>query len=150
MKEAGFNPKDHIMYGLGGLLVAKEKTRDKLSVGYKLTETEEGAVMKFSSDAGKESTPGTPNIEIREDGRYIVQESEEVQGERLLKDVVVNGKLLYDEDDFAAIDAAAALVKQSARLIDLPTIKSAYTLELAEVLRTKSMEGRIPKKELAA
>ena len=49
VREAGFDPKDFIMYGLGGLLVAKEKTRDKLSVGYKLTDTEEGAVIKLPS-----------------------------------------------------------------------------------------------------
>lgn len=39
--EAGFNPKDFIQYGLGGLLVARNKTRDALSAAYKLTETED-------------------------------------------------------------------------------------------------------------
>ena len=34
---AGFDPKQFIQYGLGGLLVARNKTRDALSAGYKLT-----------------------------------------------------------------------------------------------------------------
>lgn len=145
---AGFNPKDFIMYGLGGLLVAKEKTRDKLSVGYKVTETEEGAVMKCSNDELKESVPGTPNIEIREDGRWIVQESEPVLGERLLSQVVKQGQVLYDEDDFAAVEDAVRQVGISEKLIKLPMMRSETTRRLRDALKAKSQRGMIKKKEL--
>ncbi len=145
---AGFNPKDFIMYGLGGLLVAKEKTRDKLSVGYKVTETEEGAVMKLSNDELKESVPGTPNIEIREDGRWIVQESEPVLGDRLLKQVVKQGQVLYDDDDFAAVEQATKRVGETAKLINLPMMRSEITKQLRNALKEKSVKGMIPKKDL--
>lgn len=39
--QAGFDPKKFLIYGLGGLLIAKNKTRDAVSAAYKLTNTEE-------------------------------------------------------------------------------------------------------------
>lgn len=41
VEKAGFDPRQFIVYGLGGLLVAKNKLRDAVSAAYKLTETEE-------------------------------------------------------------------------------------------------------------
>lgn len=76
---AGFDPKKFIQYGLGGLLVARNKTRDALSAAYKLTETEDGPTGKLSNDIDKEPVPGTPNIELRDGYRVIVQEDEEIQ-----------------------------------------------------------------------
>jgi nicotinic acid phosphoribosyltransferase len=61
------------------LLVARNKTRDALSAAYKLTHTEDGPTGKISNDVDKEPTPGTPNIELRDGYRIIVQEDEEVQ-----------------------------------------------------------------------
>ena len=110
-------------------------------------ENSEGAVIKLSSDPGKASIPGTPNIEIRDDGRYIVQEHEEVHGQRLLQPVVQNGRVLFDEDDFAAIDKATERVEQSARFISLPTIKSELTQALTAELTEKAHKGLVAKKE---
>jgi len=39
--EAGFDPKKYLVYGLGGLLIAKNKTRDAVSAAFKLIQTEE-------------------------------------------------------------------------------------------------------------
>ncbi|MDR2191221.1 MAG: hypothetical protein LBP53_08945 [Candidatus Peribacteria bacterium] len=39
VKEAGFST-ELLKYGIGGLLVSKDKTRDSLSAAYKLTATE--------------------------------------------------------------------------------------------------------------
>ena len=64
--KAGFDPKKYIAYGLGGLMIAKNKTRDAVSGAYKLTNTENFATGKFSSDDGKIAIPGTLNIEIRD------------------------------------------------------------------------------------
>ena len=77
--KCGIDPKDFILYGLGGLLVAKNKLRDAVSAAFKLTQTEDGPTGKLSNDAGKGVIPGELNIEIRDGERWIVQESEEVQ-----------------------------------------------------------------------
>jgi nicotinic acid phosphoribosyltransferase len=76
---AGFDPEKFIAYGLGGLLVAKNKTRDAVSAGLKLTDTENFATGKQSNDTGKNTISGTLNIEIRENERVIVQETEEIK-----------------------------------------------------------------------
>jgi nicotinic acid phosphoribosyltransferase len=39
------------------MLVATNKTRDKLSGGYKVTNTEDGATGKLSNNPGKEPIP---------------------------------------------------------------------------------------------
>lgn len=143
VRDAWFNPEEFVMYGLGGLLVAKEKTRDQLSVGYKLSDTEEGAVIKLSSDKWKQSLPGIPNIEMRKDGRYIVQEQEEAQGERLLKRVLEHGVPLFDEDDFGAIDRAHQQVIDSAAFINLPTIRSQLTETLSEEIGSRMRETMV-------
>jgi hypothetical protein len=39
VKEAGFSTES-LKYGIGGLLVSKDKTRDSVSAAYKLTATE--------------------------------------------------------------------------------------------------------------
>lgn len=128
VEEAGFDPKQFIVYGLGGLIVAKNKLRDTVSAAYKLTETEEGVTGKLSNDAGKEVTPGRLNIEIRNGERVIVQESEEVRGERLLKPIYRNGAMLFAEkSDIKAIDQARDRVKSSMNLIMFPTRLSQKT-----------------------
>lgn len=79
VKDAGFNPRDHVYYGLGELLVMKLKTRSRVSAGYKLTKVNGRDTGKLSNDAGKVPVPGDLNIEIRENERVIVQDSEPVQ-----------------------------------------------------------------------
>ncbi|HBB04355.1 TPA: hypothetical protein DCZ39_05705 [Patescibacteria group bacterium] len=137
VKEAGFNPKDFIQYGLGGLLVARSKTRDAVSAGYKLTHTEDGPTGKLSNDIDKEPTPGILNIEIREDGRYIVQDDEEIQGKRLLKPVYENGKLLYGDDDIQAVTDARANLFETLNFLDLETKESETTKKIHEGVRER-------------
>lgn len=100
-----------------------------MSAAYKLTETEDGATGKLSNDAGKEVIPGRTNIEIRDGERVIVQEDEPVQGERLLKTVYRNGKLLFEEpNDLRAVERARDRVQESMKHILLPTRLSEKTL----------------------
>ena len=127
--EAGFNPKDFIQYGLGWLLVARNKTRDALSAGYKLTETENGPTGKLSNDIDKKPIPGTPNIEIRHDGyRVIVQESESVDWKRLLKKVCENWVLTYDDNDIQAVTDARNNLLETLQRIEYPTMDSFTTM----------------------
>ncbi|MCX6824448.1 MAG: hypothetical protein NT085_04975 [candidate division SR1 bacterium] len=135
--EAGFDPKDFIQYGLGGLLVARNKTRDALSAAYKLTQTEDGPTGKLSNDIDKEPTPGTPNIEIRDGYRVIIQEDEEIIGERLLKTVYEKGALNYDENDIQAVNEARARVIKTLEWMEYPTIESFKTQQYRQEVREK-------------
>lgn len=137
VKAAGFSPEDFIQYGLGGLLVARNKTRDALSAAYKLTQTEDGPTGKLSNDVDKEPTPGTPNIEIRETERVIVQEDEEIQGERLLQTVYDNGELLYDDNDLQAVSDARAQLFKTMEWMKLPTVNSPKTDHYRQQVREK-------------
>ncbi len=134
---AGFDPKEFIQYGLGWLLVARNKTRDALSAAYKLTETEDGPTGKLSNDVDKEPTPGTPNIEIRDGYRVIVQEDEEMQWERLLQTVYENGALYYDENDVQAINQARIRVGETWERMKYPTIESFKTQQYRQEVREK-------------
>ena len=134
---AGFDPKDFIQYGLGWLLVARNKTRDALSAAYKLTQTEDWPTGKLSNDIDKEPTPGTPNIEIRDGYRVIVQEDEEIFGERLLTTVYENWALNYDENDIQAVNEARARVIETLEWMKYPTIESFKTQEYRQEVREK-------------
>lgn len=112
---AGFDPKRFVVYGLGGLLVATRKTRDALSAAYKLTETDAGPTGKLSADPGKVALPGRLNIEIRDGVRTIVNEAEEIRGERLLKPVYDRGRTFFAEkSDLRAVEAARERVRAQA------------------------------------
>jgi len=124
---AGFDPKQFIQYGLGWLLVARNKTRDALSAAYKLTQTEDGPTGKLSNDVDKEPTPGTPNIEIRDGYRVIVQEDEEIQWERLLQAVYEDWALKYDDNDIQAVTDAREKVLETLQRMEYPTIDSLKT-----------------------
>lgn len=137
VKNAWFDPKDFIQYGLGGLLVARNKTRDALSAAYKLTQVEDDPTGKLSNDIDKEPIPGDLNIEIRNDERVIVQEFEEVGGERLLKSVYENGKLLYDTNDIAAVDVARRRLLETFDAVYLPSRESEITKEIHQKVRNR-------------
>ncbi|MFA6255719.1 MAG: hypothetical protein WC606_00920 [Candidatus Absconditabacterales bacterium] len=139
---AGFNSIDFIQYGLGGLLVARNKTRDALSAAYKLTNTENGPTGKLSNDVDKEPTPGIPNIEIRDNTRYIVQEDEEIQGERLLKSVYEHGKLTYDDNDIQAVSDARARLLETFQWMEFETKESDKTREIHEEVRQRFREQK--------
>ncbi|MBP8016419.1 DUF5598 domain-containing protein [Candidatus Gracilibacteria bacterium] len=135
VKLAGFEPKDFILYGLGGLLVARNKLRDALSAAFKLTDVNGEATGKLSNDKGKEVIPGKLNIELRDGERCIVQEDEEVNGIRLLKKVYENGEMFFEENDLDAIDKARRKVKEEFNLINLPTRNSPKTEKLIQEVR---------------
>lgn len=138
VEEAGFDPKKFVVYGLGGLLVAKNKLRDAMSATYKLTATKDGVTGKLSNDAGKEAIPGRLNIEIRDGERVIVQEDEEVQGERLLKPIYRNGAILFSEkSDIRAIDQAKDRVKESMKWILLSSRLSEKTEACKQEVRAR-------------
>ncbi len=138
--EAGFDPKKYIVYGLGWLLVAKEKTRDQLSGWYKLTHASRWPTGKLSNDAGKEPIPGKPNVEIRDNKRVVVQEDEEVQGKRLLKPIYHNGSFYFDTDnDLKAIDNARDQLVDTIKYIWYETIESPLTQKIHEEVRNNIM-----------
>lgn len=132
-----YNHEDFIVYGLGGMLVTRNKTRDAVSAGYKLINTEDWATWKKSDDPDKEPIPGIPNIEIRNWKRYIVQEDEEVQGLRLLTKVYENWEFFFEEkDDLKAMKDARVNMKKTMEYIDFEQIESEATKQAkADVAR---------------
>jgi len=138
--EAGFDPKKYLVYGLGGLLIAKNKTRDAVSAAFKLIQTEEWATGKLSNDEAKRPISGYPNIEIRDHERVIVQEEEEVQGERLLDTVYDHGELYFEGNDLDAIDQARARVKETFPQVSRPTRKSEKTIKAEQEALTKLLQ----------
>lgn len=121
VREAGFEPKDFILYGLWGLLVARNKLRDTVSAAFKLTQTEDGPTGKLSNDVGKNVIPGKLNIELVDGERVIVQDDEEVRWERLLRKVYDRWQLLFEWSDSEAISTARQRVKDRFGLVELPS-----------------------------
>lgn len=139
--DAGFDPKDFIVYGLGGLLVATRKTRDALSAAYKLTETEAGPTGKLSADSGKVALPGRLNVELRDGVRTIVNEAEEVRGERLLKTVYDHGRISFSEkSDLRAVEAARERVKAQSAAVMGKTVWSERVRSDLEAVRKRFLE----------
>ncbi|MDD4151866.1 MAG: hypothetical protein PHR68_04590, partial [Candidatus Gracilibacteria bacterium] len=138
LKEAGLEPEKFVVYGLGGLLVNKDKTRDKVSGGYKLTKEGEMPTGKLSNDPIKEAIPGDLNVEIRANARYIVQENELAFGERLLKIIYENGKI-NDENIVSNLDKARNKVEETFKYIDLPTKRDEETSRIREEVRERFM-----------
>lgn len=139
VREAWFEPKDFIVYGLGWILVAKNKLRDVVSAGYKLTKTQEFDTGKQSNDEWKIAIPGDLNLEIREDGRYIVQEYEEVKWERQLRVIYDNWKLFFEWNDVEAIDNAKNRAVESKRKLVLSTKRSDLTQRLLEEVKARML-----------
>ena len=98
-RAAGFNPND-IIVGAGGYF-HENCTRDAISLAYKRSATTHKGVLepslKFSNSPGKESIPG--NIRLYAQGRtlLVAQAHEDIDGTPLMKKLVENGRILYDE-----------------------------------------------------
>lgn len=135
--EAWFNPKDYIIYGLWGLLIAREKTRDVVSAGYKLSNTQDWATMKFSNDAWKRSIPGRPNVEIRNGMRYIVQEDERRVWVRLLKPLYDNWEFFYDRPKVNDMLEARQRMIESRHWAEYESRFSDKTIEMIEKFKKK-------------
>lgn len=139
---AGFDPKKYIVYGLGGILVAKNKLRDTVSAAYKLTDREDGATGKLSNDIGKQAIPGTLDIELFDGERVIVQSDEPVRGERLMATVYDNGRLGFSEtSDVRAVDLAREKVKASVQSVLAPTVLSEKTKSLRDAVRARFLSN---------
>jgi len=97
----------------------------------------------LSNDTGKETIPGVLNIEIRDGVRYLVQEEEEVKGERLLQKVYEHGTLFYDEDDISAIDTARQQLLRTLPLTEFPTQESETTHKMHQEVREKLLANLV-------
>ena len=135
--QAWFNPKDNIVYGLWGLLIAREKTRDIVSAWYKLSCSENWGTMKFSNDAGKQSIPWKPNIEIRNAKRYIVQEDERQVWERLLKPLYDNWEFFYDKPKVSDILEARQKMIDSRHQAEYESVFSDETKNMIEKIKKR-------------
>jgi nicotinic acid phosphoribosyltransferase len=116
-------------------LVTNNKTRDEMSAAYKLTNTENGPTWKLSNDRWKESIPWVLDIEIRDWKRYLVQESEPKQWERLFQTVYDNWKIFYGDNDLEEIEKAKQQVQTTKQWIDYPTQESDLTEKIHEDVR---------------
>lgn len=133
--EAWFNPKDFIMYGSWSLLMAKDKTRDIVWSVYKLSQTEDWPTMKLSKS--KNSIPWIPNVEIIDWKRYIVQESEEVKWERLLKPLYNNWEFFYDRAGLSDMYKARENVVRTREFGDYESLLSDMTKSMIEEFKGK-------------
>jgi nicotinic acid phosphoribosyltransferase len=135
VSEAWFNPEDYIMYGSWSLLMAKDKTRDIVWSVYKLSQTEDWPTMKLSKN--KNSIPWSPNLEIREDKRVIVQEDEEVKWERLLKPLYDNWEFFYEIPWLKDIELANQNIKRTMNFVNYEQKISEVTLDIINKFKEK-------------
>jgi len=143
VRDAWFNPEFVLGFWIGWALVANGKTRDDLSAKYWLTNTENGPKLKLSNDKGKESIPWVLDIEIRDWKRYLVQESEPVQWQRLFERVYNNWQIFYWDDDLKEIEKARQQVIISEKWIGYPTQESDLTHQIHEQVREKLKSQKI-------
>ena len=137
VRKAWFDPDLYLMFWIGWWLIANNKTRDAMSAAYKLTNTEEWPTWKLSGDRWKETIPWVLDIEIRDWKRYLVQESEPVQWERLFETVYDNWTIYYWDNDLQEIENARQQVLKSKQWIDYPTVESDVTHDIHEQVREK-------------
>ena len=137
VRDSWFDPESFLMFWIGWWLVTNGKTRDAVSAAYKLTNTDNKPTWKLSNDRGKESIPWILDIEIRDGKRYLVQDSEPVQWERLFQKVYENWKVYFGDDDLQEIENARQQVLKSKQWIDYPTQESDLTHDLHEQVREK-------------
>ncbi len=127
VRKEWYNPRDYVYYWLGELFISRNKGRSRVSTWFKLAETEERKTWKRSDDEGKRSIPWNLNVEIRDNKRFIVQDEEKVNGERLLQTVYKDGELKYGSDDFAYMDEARKYLIENFEKVFLPTEVSEAT-----------------------
>jgi nicotinic acid phosphoribosyltransferase len=127
VRDMGIDPRDYIYYGLGELLVNKNKTRSRASTGFKVTRTNGRNTGKLSNDPGKIPLPWKLNIDVRENERVIVQDEESIQGKRLLNTVYKNGTLAYDTNDIEYVNNARQCLIKNLDDIYKPTVQSEKT-----------------------
>jgi len=137
IRDAWFDPKSFLMFWIGWWLVTNGKTRDAVSAAYKLTNTNNKPTWKLSNDRWKESIPWILDIEIKDWKRYLVQDSEPVQWERLFQKVYENWKIYFGDDDLKEIENARQQVLKSKQRIDYPTQESDLTHDLHEQVGEK-------------
>ena len=140
LEELWLEPKKYIVYGLGWLLVTRNKTRDAVSAAYKLTKEWDVYTGKLSNDPIKEAIPWNLNVEIREDARYIVQDKTMEFWERLLK-VIYDKWIIYDENILDNMDKARERAMQTIKYVNLPTKKDEETARIREEVKERFMRA---------
>lgn len=88
--------KQRVVYGAGGLLVARETSRSDASTGFKLSEYVDAKgnlvpTSKKSDSPGKESLPGRPTVAIINGQRVIAQATEAAEHTDLLMPLYSEG-----------------------------------------------------------
>lgn len=146
LRQNGFDVESHVVYGAGGLLIARNKMRSDASSGYKLSARMEDdgrwtPKCKFSDSPGKESLPGRPVLGFKPgsnpqtDGRIIYQEGEGIgEVESLFVPAYRNGKLLLPEGLEAPRKTVERTFSQIQGLIGLQTRKSPVTRAMVDAL----------------
>ena len=145
VREAWFDPEFVLGFWIWWWLVMNGKTRDAMSGAYKLTNTENWPTWKLSNDRGKESIPWVLDIEIRDWKRYLVQEFEPVQWQRLFETVYDNWQIFYWDDDLEEIEKARQQVIRSKEWIHYETQESDLTNQMHEQVRER-LRAQILKK----
>ncbi|MES2198974.1 MAG: nicotinamide phosphoribosyltransferase domain-containing protein [Chlamydiota bacterium] len=129
MKDAGYDPINHVIYGAGGLLVFTKKGRSDASTGYKLSEVDGAPKMKFSDSPGKESLPGKPEIVYLDGKRIIAQENEFPNAESTFRLAVEMGKVTSSTQDSEAVRKTVK-ASYAALTLGTPTERSPKTNEM--------------------
>lgn len=119
LREDDLYPEYHVLYGIGGLLLATRKTRDELSAAYKQTSFNNLPTWKLSNDPVKSPIPGNPTVVITPDNKRVIAQLEEVlSGDVIwndLMEVVYNsrGIVWYIHNDFDEIHRARQRVLET-------------------------------------
>ncbi|MFA7285091.1 MAG: nicotinamide phosphoribosyltransferase domain-containing protein [Candidatus Absconditabacterales bacterium] len=151
VQQAGCKPEQYIVYGLGGLLIAKDKLRDSISAAFKMTQVDGKATGKLSNDPIKEPIPGYPNVQIMQNGtlaggiRKVVQQSElSILDNPLLKTVYKNGTFHRTTDnDILALDEARQQVLRSEKQVGYTNSESPLTQTIRQQVRTQFQKQSI-------
>ncbi len=147
VRAAGFDPKQFVLYGAGGLLISDHTTRADVSSAFKLSRRSDGKpTMKFSNSPGKESIPGQPTL-VEQDGRRIIAQEGEFPNAPSLFIRAYDGKNLLIKDDLQAARARAE--KSFSQIQDLAlqkgrSEKSPETEQLIEEIKKRTMR-RMPR-----
>lgn len=135
ISEAGFDPEKFVLYGGGGLLVTKMKSRSVASTGYKLSMADGIDKVKFSDSPGKESLPGKPTIVTTPDGHRLIAKKDEIEGARdHFVPAYRPGQMLLPEDLEEERERVARTFKEIKPMIGRKTPKSIGILESTQAL----------------
>lgn len=135
VQAAGFDPKQFVLYGAGGLLISNHTTRADASTAFKLAQYDGRPTMKFSNSPGKESIPGQPTLVMTGGHRVIAQEGEYPVSASLFIRAYEKGRVYLQSDLPRARAQADASYNQLAQTLQTKSDRSSQTAELIENIR---------------